>query len=149
MTRSDRWIGGIFFILGCLTMLQASKLDFKSNYGAGSGFFPFWLGVSTVILGTILTLGAVRNPIDTPAVPPQISWSKKKALAFAGLLFFVLSLELVGFVVGFSLLVAFLLTLEGENWRTAILSAVASGTGFYLGFVRLLDVKLPSGPWGF
>jgi hypothetical protein len=150
MTRSDRWIGGTFFLFGFLVVFEASKLDFKSSYGAGSGFFPFWLGISTIILGAILTFHALRNTAEASLDSTQVvSWSKKKLLAFSALVAFVFTLELVGFVIGFSFLVACLLRLEGENWRRSLSAALGSGISFYLFFVRLLDVKLPLGPFGF
>ena len=40
MTRADRWIGPLFFLFGLFVVWQASKLEFASSYGAGSGFFP-------------------------------------------------------------------------------------------------------------
>ena len=149
MTRTDRLLGGFFFFFGLLIVLEASKLDFKSNYGAGSGLFPFWLGASTAILGAILAFQALRSPPDPLANSAQASWSKKKLLAYSALLVFVFALELVGFITAFTFLSAFLLKLEGENWRRAVFIALASGMSFYLFFVRLLDVKLPPGPFGF
>ncbi len=62
MTRSDRLIGSLFFLFGCFVVFEASKLEFTSSYGAGSGFFPYWLGVTIVILGAVVTLYAWRNP---------------------------------------------------------------------------------------
>jgi len=149
MTRSDRWIGGIFLLFGSLVVLEASKLDFTSSYGAGSGLFPFWLGIATIILGAVLTLHALRHPAETPISPSPVSWSQKKALAYLALLVFVLTSELLGFVTAFTLLVAYLLRLEGENWPSAVSVALGSGMGFYLFFIRLLAVKLPLGPLGF
>ena len=149
MTPLDRWIGGLFFIFGFLVIREASKLDFASSYGAGSGFFPYWLGISTVILGAVLTLLALRNHKAIPLHAASEGWSKKKTLAYGVLLVFVHALELLGFVIAFIFLVAFLLKLEGEQWRSAIFVAFASGAGFYLFFIRLLDVKLPLGPLGF
>jgi Tripartite tricarboxylate transporter TctB family len=148
MTRSDRWIGILFFLFGFLVVREASKLEFTSSYGAGSGFFPFWLGVATIVSATIVTLYAWRNPSDADSSAPKI-WSIKKLLALTALLGFVFTLELLGFVTGFAFLVAFLLKLEGENWRNAVSVALASGVGFHLFFVRLLSVALPLGPLGF
>ncbi|MGH7815908.1 MAG: tripartite tricarboxylate transporter TctB family protein [Candidatus Binatia bacterium] len=148
MTRSDRWIGSLFFLFGLFVVWQASKLEFASSYGAGSGFFPFWLGVVTVILGAIVTLTAWRNPsgADTTTAP---RFSKQKIAAFLALLAFVSTVGTVGFIIAFSCLSAFLLKLEGESWLSALSVSSASGIAFYLFFVRLLAVTLPVGPLGF
>jgi hypothetical protein len=148
MTRSDRWIGILFFLFGFLVVSEASKLEFTSSYGAGSGFFPYWLGVGTIVIATIVTVYAWRTS-SSADFPASVNWSKKKLLALAALLVFVFTLELIGFVTAFTLLVAFLLKLEGESWRNALSVALASGMSFYLFFVRLLSVSLPVGPLGF
>ena len=148
MTRSDRWIGILFFLFGFLVVLEASKLEFASSYGAGSGFFPYWLGIATIVIAMTITMNAWRNPSRDDSSAPVI-WSTKKLLALAALLGFVFTLDLIGFVTAFALLVAFLLKLEGETWRSAVSVALASGMGFYLFFVRLLSVTLPVGPLGF
>jgi hypothetical protein len=148
MTRSDRWIGILFFLFGFLVVLEASKLEFASSYGAGSGFFPYWLGIATIVLAMVVALCAWRNPSRDDSSAPVI-WSIKKLLALAGLLSFVFTLDLIGFVTAFALLVAFLLKLEGESWRKAVSVALASGISFYVFFIRLLSVALPLGPLGF
>jgi Tripartite tricarboxylate transporter TctB family len=148
MTRPDRVIGPLFFFFGCLVVLEAARLEFASSYGAGSGFFPYWLGIAIVILGAVVTLHAWRNPggADSSAA---VTWPARKLIALVWLLGFVLILERIGFVTAFSLLVAFLLKLEGENWRNAASVALAAGLSFYVFFIRLLAVSLPAGPFGF
>jgi putative tricarboxylic transport membrane protein len=148
MTRSDRLIGALFFIFGWLVVLEASKLEFASSYGAGSGFFPYWLGVTIVIVGAVVTLQAWRNAAGADSSGP-LTWAVKKLMALALLLAFVLVVERIGFVTSFSFLVAFLLKLEGEAWRNVVSVALAAGLSFYLFFIRLLGVNLPAGPFGF
>ena len=148
MTRSDRWIGALFFLFGLFVVWQASKLEFASSYGAGSGFFPYWLGIATIILAAGVAIPAWRNPSGADAtVAPHLS--KEKIAAFLALLAFVFTVESVGFILAFTCLSAFLLKLEGESWLSALWVSSASGIGFYLFFVRLLSVDLPLGPLGF
>jgi len=148
MTRSDRWIGTLFFLFGLFVVWQASKLEFASSYGAGSGFFPYWLGIATIVLAAAVGISAWRNPsgADTTTVPHL---SKEKIAAFLALLAFVFTVESVGFILAYTCLSAFLLKLEGESWLSAFSVSSASGIGFYLFFVRLLSVTLPLGPLGF
>ena len=148
MTRSDRWIGSLFFLFGLLVVWQASKLEFASSYGAGSGFFPYWLGIATIIFAAAIAGSAWRNPsgADTTTAP---RFSKEKIAAFFALIAFVLTVESVGFVLAFTCLSAFLLKLEGESWLRAFSVSSASAIAFYVFFVRLLSVTLPAGPLGF
>jgi Tripartite tricarboxylate transporter TctB family len=148
MTRSDRLIGSLFLLFGCLVVFEASKLEFTSSYGAGSGFFPYWLGFAIVILGAVMTLHAWRNPAGAdPSAPAP--WLAKKLMALGLILGFVLAFERIGFVTAFSVLVVCLLRLEGESWPKAVSVALAAGMSFYLFFIRLLAVNLPAGPFGF
>jgi len=145
MTRSDRWIGVLFFLFGLWVVRQASQLEFASSYGAGSGFFPYWLGITIILFAAVVVATAWRgaNTITAP------HWSFKKIAAFAALLVFVPSLEYVGFISAFTALSFFFLRLEGESWLKALSIAMVSGAGFYLFFVRLLAVTLPVGSLGF
>ena len=148
MTRSDRWIGSLFFLFGLFVVWQASKLEFASSYGAGSGFFPYWLGIAILLLAALVIAAAWRNPSDADATnSPHLS--KQKIAAFLALLAFVFSVESVGFILAFTCLSAFLLKLEGESWLCALSVSSTSGIAFYLFFVRLLSVTLPRGPLGF
>jgi putative tricarboxylic transport membrane protein len=148
MTRFDRWIGPLFFFFGLFVVWQASKLEFASSYGAGSGFFPYWLGIAMVLLAGIVIVAAWRirsGPDDT--VAPH--WSKQKIAAYFALLAFVFTVETIGFIIAITCLSVFLLKLEGESWLRALAVASATGVGFYLFFARLLSVTLPGGPLGF
>jgi hypothetical protein len=149
MTRSDRWIGGVFLLLGALIAREATKLEFVSSYGAGSGFFPFWLGVAMVVLGAVIVVLGSRSSV--PSLGGQLSGAevKAKALAYGGIIGFVVALQFLGFATAMTLLIAFLLKLEGERWGTVCAMALASGLCFYLFFIRLLAVDLPVGPLGF
>ena len=148
MTRSDRLIGSLFFLFGLLVVLEASKLEFTSSYGAGSGLFPYWLGIATIVLAAVVGISAWRNPSDADTTTaPHLS--KEKIAAFLALLAFVFTVEFLGFILAFTCLSAFLLKLEGESWLSALSVSSASGITFYLFFVRLLAVTLPVGPLGF
>ena len=148
MTGSDRCIGPLFFFFGLFVLWQSSKLEFASSYGAGSGFFPYWLGIAMVLLAAVVSVAAWRIPPGAEnTVAPH--WSKQKVAAYVALLAFVFTVGTIGFIIAISCLTAFLLKLEGESWLRALAVASATGVGFYLFFVRLLSVTLPAGPLGF
>jgi hypothetical protein len=149
MTRSDRWIGGLFLLLGIFIAREATKLEFVSSYGAGSGFFPYWLGVAIGTLGAAIAALGMRSAIPSLAGQMTNAEIRRKALAYGGIIGFVVGLPFLGFATALALLVGFLLKLEGEGWRSLCAMALASGIGFYLFFIRLLAVDLPTGPFGF
>ena len=150
MNRADRWAGLIFLLLGVAVFVEARKLDYGGAYGAGSGFFPLWLGIATAFFSAILIFQTFKNSETAQVSSVERAEWKKKALAYVSFLFFTLAIGALGFITGFAALVAFLLlVIEREPWQKAILTALAAGAGFYLFFVRLLQVELPLGPLGF
>jgi putative tricarboxylic transport membrane protein len=148
MKLADSSIAALFFLLGLYALWEAQKLDFAAGYGLGPGFFPFWLGVAIALLGGIVLFQNLKKDKKPKTVSAALG--KKRFLVAAALVAFVPAVGLCGFVVAFSLLVAFLLFwAEGETWWQALLISVATGVGFHVFFVRLLEVELPKGPWNF
>jgi hypothetical protein len=68
----------------------------------------------------------------------------------ASLAVYILTLEILGFLVGTGLLTAFLLgVVEREKWSTTVVVAVLNSVGLYLVFQVLLGVNLPTNRFGF
>ena len=148
MKLADSSIAALFSFLGLYALWAARKLDSAAGYGLGAGFFPFWLGAVIALLGGIVLLQNLKKD-ERPKTAPQ-AFGKKRFLVAVALVAFVPAVGLGGFVVAFSLLVAFLLFwAEGETWWRALLISIATGAGFHVFFVRLLEVELPKGPWNF
>lgn len=149
MRRGDLLIAGMFLFLGLFAIVEARKFDVAAGYGLGTGFFPFWLGIAVALLGAVILFQIFRQGKKYPKnVPPPALG--KKLLVIVVLFAFVFGVGLFGFIFTFSLLVAFLLLcIERETWWRALLISAATGVGFYIFFVRLLDVELPKGLWGF
>ena len=149
MKIGESAIAAAFFLFGLYVLFESRQLNASAGYGLGPGFFPFWLGAGLVLLGTIALLqtfkkdGQSREALARAVV-------KKRFLVAAAFLAFVPATTFCGFLVAFSLLVAFLLfCIEDEGWWQAALISAATGFGFHIFFVRLLEVQLPRGPWGF
>jgi putative tricarboxylic transport membrane protein len=124
----------------------------SATFGPGAGFLPFWLGALLALLSVLLIVDAFRRSV-VPA-PKAVFPSGKVLLtlgaAMASLAVYILTLEILGFLLGTGLLTAFLLgVVEREKWYTTILVAVLNSAGLYLVFQILLGVNLPTNRFGF
>ena len=152
MKRADQITGIVVLLFSLLLMEGSRRLPPSATFGPGAGFLPFWLGALLAILSIILVIGASRQP----AVPVEKSvFPKGRVLltlgaVIAGLTVYILTLEILGFLVGTALLTAFLLGfVEREKWSTTLLVAVLNSAGLYLVFQVLLGVNLPANRFGF
>ena len=149
MKIGDSAIAASFLLFGLYVLFESRQLNASAGYGLGPGFFPFWLAIGLVLLGAMVLVQTFKKDKQSQEALAR-AVVKKRLLIAAAFLAFVPATAFCGFLVAFSLLVAFVLYwIEGEaGWRAALIS-VATGLGFQIFFVRLLEVELPKGPWGF
>jgi putative tricarboxylic transport membrane protein len=146
----DILAGSLLAALGVFIISEANKWEYTGFDGPGPGFFPLWYGIVITVLSLWLILGRARKlrteatgAADWPGLGRALgTWST-----------FVVSIVLMqwlGFVLSFVLLTLVIVRLQfGQNWRTAGLTAIGLGAGFYVLFPLALDVPLPVGWLGF
>jgi hypothetical protein len=118
--------------------------------GPGSGFFPFWLGLTMAILASLLLARAVREREPGPAWLPR----GRGAVRFLGVLgasvAFVALMPWLGMALGTVLfLVGVLRVLEGHSWPAAVGIAVGMAVANWAVFTWWLNVPFPPGVLGF
>ena len=140
----DFWSGLALCALGTYIVATAHGWNYMSEEGPGPGFFPTWYGGVMLVLSLLLVLGAVLKPRQaTPVAWKDIS---RAMIAWVAFVACVALMPLVGFVISFALLTAFVVKVMcGEKLRTAIMVAVAGSLGFYVLFEIALDLTLPHG----
>jgi putative tricarboxylic transport membrane protein len=152
MRRADQVTGVIVLLFSILLMVGSWRMPPSATFGPGAGFLPFWCGALLAILSIILVLSASRKSL-VPA--PKRVFPGRRALmtlggVIASLAVYILTLEILGFLVGTGLLTAFLLgVVEREKWSTTVVVAVLNSVGLYLVFQVLLGVSLPTNRFGF
>jgi putative tricarboxylic transport membrane protein len=152
MRRADQVTGIIVLIFSSVLMEGSRRLPPSATFGPGAGFLPFWLGALLALLSILLIVNAFRRPVvsATKRIFPSGRVLLTLGAAIAGLAVYILTLEILGFLVGTGLLTAFLLGFVGrEKWYTTILVAVLNAAGLYLVFQVLLGVNLPANRFGF
>jgi len=151
--RSTDIAAGIFLAVLGLTAVVAST---GIHEGAGGQLhprtFPMILGGLLVIGGGLLALhAALAKTCDgkTIAWPDRNGW-KLLAIAMAGLVFYVVVSQTLGFLVSALLFVPWFIRYFGRYSHPV---AWSCGLGIalfiYLVFVRLLQLTLPVGPLSF
>jgi len=113
----------------------------------GPGFFPFGVGVVLMLLGAIWIWQSATNNLlreGESSTPDRRGW-RHMVLAIAAIIFFAMTVELLGFVIAFSamLLVLFWLVAELRWWR-AIIAATVMTAFVWVVFQVLLSVPLPT-----
>jgi putative tricarboxylic transport membrane protein len=148
MRRCNQVAGILLLILSVAAIVGSGDLIYKVEFSPGAGFFPFWLGVSLLILSLILLL---KNTIFKSPAKEENPLPGKEALLrilsiLGSLLVGILLFERIGFLITMFSVVAFLLiVLEKYRWYSGILISLAMVFAVYGIFKIWLNVPLPLG----
>ncbi len=141
----------LLIALGIYIVVEAWQWPYLSKDGPGPGFFPMWTGILIVALaGTQVVLVALQAA--KADAPEPIHWknSGRVFAGWAGLMVSIALLEWAGFIVSFLLLCLFLVMgIFGRSFVAALSVGLGSSIAFWLLFAKVLEVRLPAGPWGF
>lgn len=141
--NQDRLVGVVILVVGAFLFWET--FSFKTVDWEALGL-PFWPRVVLTLLGALGVYLVVRGSLDRG---PFIGLEPRAFLVLAGALVYVLSIDIVGYVVATPLYVfVFHLTLGGISPRRLIEAAIlaAAGTGLiYYVFQDALWVQFPEG----
>ena len=114
----------------------------------GPAWFPGLIAAGLGGCGMLLIVGGVRRPGAWLTVPDWVGRRRPLlgvASVIAGLMFYVLAAEKLGFhIVGVALLTLWIRVLGG-SWRVAVAVGVVGTLVIHLSFYKLLRIPLP---WG-
>jgi putative tricarboxylic transport membrane protein len=126
-----------------------SGYAYWSDYAPGPAFAPYLIAGSGIVLSLILLVTALRGDGE-PADWPDAVGGRRVLYTAIGLVLFVAALPYLGFAAaGIAFMLALLLLVLRRRLvpslaTTAITVAMVQGI-----FVQWLNVRLPTGPWGF
>jgi putative tricarboxylic transport membrane protein len=138
-------VAGIgFAVLGVLVGLGAIHLKVGGWHSPGPGFFPLWIGVGMVVLGSLLALSrSERTYVHSELRGKKLVWA---VFLFMG---YALILERLGFLLTTLVFIPLWLRfIEQSSWVEIVVMTVASAATIYAVFVRWLQVPLPAGVLG-
>ena len=150
MRRDEIIVGVVIFLFGAITTLLSLKMPIGTFRMAGTGLFPFYLGIILMILSGVFIFkmffqgqeGKVKEEvsIESSESPIQLILFLG-AMVLATLFFNQLGYPLISFL----LMVALLRILGIKRWGLNILISVVTAVGSYLLFVKWLDIPMPKG----
>jgi len=130
---------------GIFVLAEALKMPLGDPANPKAGFWPVMISGTFVFLAVLL-LFTERDDKDYVA---NDSSSGGIGLAILSLGLFIFLFSMYGFIVpGFVLMVFWLRSLGRESWLSTIATAVLLVAGFYILFVRILEVPFPEGLLG-
>lgn len=142
VSRSRLRIGTNLTIVafGIFILVEALKMPVGTPENPEAGFWPVMISGIFLFLAVLLLVTERDN--DDYAVVGRSSVIV--AAAIASLALFVVLFSIFGFIVpGFILMVFWLRWLGHESWRATIVTSILLVAGFYILFVRILDVPFP------
>jgi putative tricarboxylic transport membrane protein len=151
LNKSELTAAALLIALGAYVAWEAWEWPYLTKDGPGPGFFPLWIGILLVGLAVLLIVlqvadVAARKPVE------KTNWAgtRPALVGWGALLVAALLLEPAGFVASYLFLSIVLLRVSfRRSWSSTALVSVVSVACFWGLFVKLLEVRLPVGPWGF
>ena len=139
----------IFFILFSIYVCIVSyRLGLGSLHKQGSGFMPFWSGVSVGILAAIVLIQDFVSRRATEENREKVAW-KSIALSLFFFLVYILVLEPLGYIISTVLFVGIILkAIERKGWFLSSWVAVVMALVSYYIFKVWLQAELPKGLLG-
>ncbi|MGQ0750020.1 MAG: tripartite tricarboxylate transporter TctB family protein [Betaproteobacteria bacterium] len=149
--KSEVVCSAVLIALGAFVVREALAWEYMTRDGPGPGFFPMWIGIAMVALSG-LYLSAHLYDIARGESVHRTNWSGTPAVVLAWLAFMVVIalIKPLGFVA--ALVLMMLIFVRGvfrQSFAKAVVVALASAGAFWMLFVKLLNLRLPAGPWGF
>lgn len=149
--KRDETIGSIIlFLFGGATAILSSKMPLGTFRMAGTGLFPFCLGILLMVLSCLSLLKLYfhgKKKSEEKKRGAGITGSPRQLLLFLG----AMVLAVIGFnplgypLVSLLLMVALLRILGMKRWGLNLLISVATATGSHFLFVQWLQIPLPKG----
>ena len=114
----------------------------------GPAWFPGLIAVGLILCGALLAIQGVRSGASLVVLPTWLRSARATlgvASVVAGLLFYVVAADKLGFYFTALLIQLVWMRTFGASWRLAIPVAVVATVVIHLSFYKLLRIPLP---WG-
>ena len=148
MRRCNQVVGVLLLIFSIWIIMGSRDLVYTEEFSPGAGFFPFWLGLSLLILSAVLLLNSTilkfHMTEDNPF--PERHAMLRVMSILGSLLVSLLLFERIGFLLSMGLLVVFLLIfMEKYRWYNGVIISSVMVFAIYGIFKIWLNVPLPPG----
>ncbi len=140
----------MILLFGAVTTLLSLTMDLGTFRMAGTGMFPFCLGILLMILSGIFLLkffSRSKEEQEEKEASIESSESPIQLILFLGAMALTtLFFNRLGYpLISFLLMVALLRILGIKRWGQNIMISVVTAAGSYFLFVKWLDIPMPKG----
>jgi len=152
MRKADIIVALGLMVVGLLAIADSIRLGFGWGMsGPEAGFFPFYMGLGTVICTLFIVLRTIKKykkegsgkPLVQEGGMTQILWVLLPAIGM------VLLTELIGLHLATVLYLAFYMGAVGKmHWGKVIVLSILVPLAVYVLFDRIFLIPLPEGLWG-
>lgn len=151
MKVDDRILGALFALLGAVVFWHVQSFPVIPGQKFGAALFPSVISAGLVICGLLLTVRGIRRRTMDGRLVAFDGWARDPVTVVrflsvpAGILFYVLTSNFLGFHVAASLAMLAWLLVFGMRPLPALAVAIAFPVVMHLAFYKILRVPLP---WG-
>jgi putative tricarboxylic transport membrane protein len=151
MKVDDRILGALFALLGVIVLWHVQGFPVIPGQKFGAALFPGVISAGLVICGLLLTARGLRRPRPGGRLLAFDDWARDPVIVIrflsvpAGLLFYILTSNFLGFHIAASLAMLAWLLVFGMKPVPALAVAIAFPIVMHLAFYKILRVPLP---WG-
>ena len=150
LKRDEIIVGIVIFLFGAITTLLSLKMPIGTFRMAGTGLFPFCLGIVLIILSGIFILKLLFQGKEDQIKKEgsiEFSESSKQLIFFLGaMVLATLFFNRFGYpFTSFLLMLALLRILGTKRWGLNILISLVTAVGSYFLFVQWLSIPMPKG----
>jgi len=151
MKRTERW-GGLFWcILGIFIGIMSVRLGLGNLHKPGIGFAPLLAAGILTVSGLIQILATYSEQFVEEKTKSILRREGRKdsLLALSALFFYIIFLELLGFLTTTLIFLVFLFKIKDKKkWGMPLVLSISTVVASYLVFSVWLKLELPKGPWG-
>jgi putative tricarboxylic transport membrane protein len=152
LREADAFSGAVIAVFGAFALVQSLQLSFYIEGIPGPGFFPALVAIALICLGAWLVVTRLRTARDSAdgfEMPSRQQATRSLSL-WAAIFAAALLVGPLGFLLAMFLLVGVILfVLEGRRGLGPVLTTILIPLLSWLLFAELLQVPLPTGPFGF
>ena len=151
MKLDDRILGALFALLGVVVLWHVQSFPVIPGQKFGAALFPGVISAGLVICGVMLIVRGVRQRTPGGSLLSFDAWARDPVTVVrflsvpAGLLFYVLTSDFLGFHIAATLAMLAWLLVFGMKLLPALAVAIVFPVVMHLAFYKILLVPLP---WG-
>lgn len=151
MKVDDRILGALFALLGVVVLWHVQSFPVIPGQKFGAALFPGVVSAGLTICGLLLAVRGIRQRAHAGGLVSFDDWARDPITVIrflsvpAGLLFYILTSDFLGFHIAAGLAMMGWLLVFGMKPLPALAIAIAFPTIMHLAFYKILRVPLP---WG-